>query len=112
VFHSSTEKMIEFQGQLPFAAIADPQKKLYAEFGADRKMSPLAAMSPRSWTTALNALARAPTLRGVTGKGEETMGLPSDFLIDSNGQILAVNYGKRVDEHWSVDEVLNLAKDR
>jgi hypothetical protein len=40
------------------------------------------------------------------------MGPPSDFLIDSNGQILAVNYGKRVDEHWSVDEVLNLAKDR
>jgi peroxiredoxin len=69
VFHSSTEKMIEFQGQLPFAAIADPQKKLYAEVGADRKMSPLAAMSPRSWATALNALARVHSSRSDGQRG-------------------------------------------
>ena len=39
VFHSSAATMLEFQGQLPFAVIADPGKKLYAEFGVGT-MSP------------------------------------------------------------------------
>src|SRR5258708_18226813 len=46
VFHSKRETMLEFQGELPFAAIADPDKKLYAEFGVG-KMSPLSAFDPR-----------------------------------------------------------------
>ena len=33
VFYSDTETMLGFQGSLPFATIADPEKKLYAEFG-------------------------------------------------------------------------------
>ena len=99
VFHSKRETMLEFQGQLPFDTIADPEKKLYAMFGANRKMSPFAALNPRSWATAINALARAPTLKGARGNGENTMGLPSDFLIDTDGRILAMNYGKRVDDH-------------
>src|SRR6266851_8166163 len=33
VFHSRRETMLDFQGALPFAAIADPEKKLYAVFG-------------------------------------------------------------------------------
>jgi peroxiredoxin len=40
VFHSKRETMLEFQGELPFAAVADPEKRLYAEFGIG-KMSPL-----------------------------------------------------------------------
>jgi peroxiredoxin len=111
VFHSTRETMLEFQGQLPFDTVADPEKELYAKFGADRKMSPLSALNPRSWIAAINALARAPTLKGVRGNGENPMGLPSDFLIDTAGKVLAVNYGKRVDDHWSVDRVLSLAKE-
>ncbi len=109
VFHSTRETMLEFQGQLPFDTVADPEKELYAKFGADRKMTPLSALNPRSWIAAINALARAPTLKGARGNGENTMGLPSDFLIDTDGEILAVNYGKRVDDHWSVDRVLSMA---
>lgn len=110
VFYSTRETMLEFQNMLPFAAIADPEKKLYGKFGADRRMSPLAALNPRSWFTALNAIARSPSLKGAKGNGESTMGLPSDFLIDPIGRILALNYGERVDDHWSVDQLLNLAK--
>jgi len=32
--------MLEFQGELPFAAIADPDKKLYAEFGVESSPRP------------------------------------------------------------------------
>jgi peroxiredoxin len=111
VFHSTRETMLEYQGQLPFDTIGDPEKELYAKFGADRKMSPLSALNPRSWIAAINALARAPSLKGARGNGENTLGLPSDFLIDTDGKILAVNYGKRVDDHWSADRVLSMAKE-
>ncbi len=113
VFHSSAETMLEFQGELPFAAIADPEKKLYAEFGVE-KMSPrvalMAALSSRSWLAAGRALRWAPRLRGAAGKGEEHLGLPADFLIGPAGWVLEAKYGKYVDDHWSVDELLALAK--
>src|SRR5680860_895118 len=46
VFHSSAETMLEFQGQLPFEAIADPGRKLYGEFGVEKKMSPHGSTKP------------------------------------------------------------------
>ena len=111
VFHSSVERMLEFQGGLPFAAIADPEKKLYAEFGVE-KMSFVAALraalSPRSWRAAWRALAQAPSLSGAAGRREEHLGLPADFLIGPDGRILAARYGRYVDDHWSVDELLDL----
>jgi peroxiredoxin len=59
VFHSSAQTMLEFQGELPFAAIADPEKQLYSQFGVE-KMSPMVALttalSPRSWLAAGRAL--------------------------------------------------------
>ena len=109
VFHSHRETMLEFQGELPFAAIADPDKKLYAEFGVG-KMSPLSAFDPRSWRAVYRALTRSPDLRGAMGKGEEHMGLPADFLIGSDGVILAAKYGACVDDHWSVDDLLALVR--
>src|ERR1700735_4422763 len=58
---------------------------------------------------ARRALMQAPSLRGAAGKGEEKLGLPAEFLIGADGRILAAKYGKIVDDHWSVDGVLNLA---
>jgi peroxiredoxin len=111
VFHSSADTMLEFQGGLPFAAIADPEKKLYAEFGVE-KMSPVAAfraaLSPRSWRAAARALTQASSLRGAVGRGEDHLGLPADFLIGSDGRILATRHGRYVDDHWSVEELLDL----
>jgi peroxiredoxin len=109
VFHSKRETMREFQGDLPFSAIADPEKKLYAEFGVG-KMSPLSAFDPRSWRAVYRALTRSPNLRGAMGGGEEHMSLPADFLIGPDGVILAAKRGAYVDDHWSVDELLALAR--
>lgn len=113
VFHSTAETMLEFQGQLPFAAIADPEKKIYADFGADRKMASTAALNPRMWWVASSALAqglRFNRLHGASGKGEEHAGLPAEFLISPSGRVVAAKYGKRIDDHWSVAELLDLAK--
>jgi peroxiredoxin len=107
VFHSSLETMLDLQGRLPFAAIADPAKVLYNEFGVGT-MSPLAALNPRSWRAAARALTQAESLRGATGRGEEHMGLPAEFLIAPDGRILAAKYGKYTDDHWAVDDLLQL----
>ena len=109
VFHSRRETMLDFQGALPFAAIADPDKTLYAAFGVG-SMSPLSAFDPRSWRAVYRALTRSPSLRGAMGRGEDHMGLPADFLIGSDGVVIAAKYGAFVDDHWSVDELLALAR--
>jgi hypothetical protein len=62
VFHSKRETMLDFQGELPFAAIADPEKKLYAEFGVGR-MIWLSAFDPRSWRAVYRALIAQPARR-------------------------------------------------
>jgi peroxiredoxin len=109
VFHSEPETMLGFQGALPFAAVADPARKLYAEFGVGT-MRYTSALKPRSWRAAARGLADAPSLRGIGSKGQSYLGLPADFLIGPDGTILAVNYGKYTDDHWPVDELLALAQ--
>ena len=37
-------------------------------------------------------------------------GLPADFLVGTGGRILAVKYGQHADDHWTVDELLALAR--
>jgi len=108
VFHSEPETMLSFQGELPFAAVADPGKRLYAEFGVGT-MPYTTALRPRSWRAAARGLAGAPSLRGIGSKGQSYLGLPADFLIGPDGTILAVKYGKYTDDHWAVDELLTLA---
>jgi hypothetical protein len=109
MFYSDAETMLAFQGALPFAAIADPEKKLYAEFGVG-VMPYTGAFKPRSWRAAARGLASAPSPRGVGSKGKSYLGLPADFLIGTDGTILAANHGKYTDDHWPVDELLALAR--
>jgi len=37
------------------------------------------------------------------------LGLPADFLVDAQGRIVACKYGAHADDHWEVDELLQLA---
>ncbi|WP_129663614.1 peroxiredoxin-like family protein [Phytoactinopolyspora endophytica] len=108
VFHSDAETMRELQADLPFAAVADPGKALYAEFGVQR-MSPWRILAPRSLRAVARGLRRRPSLRAVAGRGENHLGLPADFLIGADGRLLAVNYGAYIDDQWSVDELLGFA---
>ena len=109
VFYSEPEAMLGFQGALPFAAVADPGKKLYAEFGVGT-MPYTTALRLRSWRAAARGLASAPSMRGIGSKGQSYLGLPADFLIGPDGTILAAKYGKYTDDHWPVDELLALAQ--
>ena len=38
------------------------------------------------------------------------LGLPADFLIGTDGRVLACKYGKHIYDQWSVDDLLSHAR--
>jgi peroxiredoxin len=115
VFHSSAEDMLPFQDQLPFAVVADPGRALYREFGVTA--SPRALLHPKAWTAPLKPRVYPMILRAIRAggspaprHGETVLGLPADFLIGPDGRVRAVKHGQHASDHWSVDELLRLAR--
>ncbi|MEV6112537.1 peroxiredoxin-like family protein [Streptomyces sp. NPDC052109] len=115
VFHSPPEELREHTADLPFAVVADPDKRLYAEFGVEP--APRALLDPRVWGPILRAVARTtwailrgrergPASRPAGGR----LGLPADFLITADGSVLAAKYGEHAYDQWAVDELLRLAR--
>ncbi len=114
VFHSTVEEMLVHAADLPFAVIADPDKLLYRAFGVES--SPRALLDPRAWLPILRAIfdsllatirERRPVPPAHPRGGR--LGLPADFLIASDGRMIACKYGDHLYDQWSVDELLSLA---
>lgn len=115
LFHSPADELRPHTADLPFAVVADPGKRLYAEFGV--ASSPRALLDPRAWLPILRAIAfavigiltgtvRPPAASPQGGR----LGLPADFLVAPGGRVVACKYGAHVDDQWSVDEVLAEAR--
>ncbi|WP_406040178.1 AhpC/TSA family protein [Micromonospora sp. NBC_00898] len=113
LFHSPADELREHTEDLPFAVVADPDKRLYRKFGVEAAPRPM--LSPRAWLSILRAVLRSSwaVLRGrerppaaVPHGGR--FGLPADFLIAPDGRVLAAKYGEHVYDQWSVDELLSL----
>jgi peroxiredoxin len=109
VFHSPLAELAGYD--LPFAVIADPDKRLYAEFGVES--APRALLDPRAWRALLVGSLR--TTWAVLRRRERgpaampnggRLGLPADLLIGPDGRVLAVKYGEHADDQWSVGELL------
>ena len=115
VFHAPAAELRPHVADLPFAVIADPGKRLYAEFGVESARRAL--LAPRAWPAIARGVAAslwgivrhrrpAPALRPHGGR----FGLPADFLIAPDGRVLAVKYGEHASDHWPVSDVLALAR--
>ena len=112
-FYSPKEKMLDYQYEIAHPIVADPTHVLFDLFGVER--SRWAALHPRAWFTAAGGMLTGPT-NPFEGAAQD--GLPADFLImrsasqenDDRCKILALHYGTHVDDQWSVEEVLRLAK--
>lgn len=114
VFHSPAGELRTYATDLPFAVVADPAKRLYAEFGVES--SPRSLLHPRAWAPTARAVLhstwavlrgreRPPSRRQPGGR----LGLPADFLIAPDGRVLAAKYGEHAYDQWPVDELLALA---
>ena len=110
VFHSSAAELEQYQDQLPFDVVPDPDQELYRAYGVERGAR--AVLNPRFWAQVPGVLRgvlgdllhgrRAPRLRPTGGQ----LGLPADILIPPHGRVLAVKYGEHAYDQWSVDELL------
>ncbi|WP_329381301.1 AhpC/TSA family protein [Streptomyces sp. NBC_01351] len=116
VFHSAAEELREHVADFPFAVVADPDKRLYADFGVESSYRSL--LSPRAWWPILRAVGSG-AVEVVRGRGKlpsrtqenGRLGLPADFLIGPDGTVLARSYGEHVDDQWPVEKLLTLAEE-
>jgi hypothetical protein len=106
-FHSPADELRRHTAELPFAVVADPEKRTYVEYGVES--APRALLDPRAWGPivrgVLTGLLRRdpfPSSRPVGGR----LGLPADFLIAPDGRIVAGKHGVHAYDQWSVDEIL------
>lgn len=107
IFFQSSEE--DLQAQFPdryFAIIADANGHYYRQFGV--QTSVMSVLNPKSWIPAFTGLFKFGIK--LPKKGESPLGLPADFLIDEEGKIVAMSYGKHAYDQWSVDHLLNLVK--
>ncbi|HTK62580.1 MAG TPA: peroxiredoxin-like family protein [Pseudonocardia sp.] len=107
VFHSEASTLLEYQGDLPFDVIADPDKTLYREFGVESSIRSI--LHPRVAAASVRGIARGASIKGGATATEDRLSMPADFLIAPDGTVLAVKYGRHADDQWSVDELLALA---
>jgi hypothetical protein len=107
VFHSTKEALLKNQGDAPFDLIADPEKSLYRAFGVEKSVR--SVIHPGTWFPALKGVLSGRF--SLPAWGESPLGLPADFLIGKNGQVVACKYGKHAYDHWTVDEVIGLVRE-
>ena len=115
IFHSTIDELLHYERDLPFAVIADPDKRLCADFGVEG--SPRALLDPRAWLPIVRAVLHSVQQTIHEGRPVPpvmphggSLGLPADFLMASDGRVLALKYGRHADDQWSVDELLALVR--
>ncbi len=104
-FHSTDDELRRYVGELPFAVVADPAKALYAEFGvgsSPRSLLHPRALSPATLASAIRQGRRNMNMHPTGGH----LGLPADFLIGTDGRVVACKHGTHANDQWSVDELL------
>jgi peroxiredoxin len=110
VFHSDADRLRRYVTDLPFAMVADPDRKLYDEFGVHNSIR--GVLNRNAVSAAGRGMWQARSVRslaGALGAKENHLGLPADFLIAPDGTVVARKYGEHADDQWSVDELLRLA---
>lgn len=114
VFHSTAAALLPFAADLPFAVVADPEKRLYEQFGVESASRAL--LDPRAWGAVVRGVYRSARLIGRGARPLPSLnpaggrfGLPADFLIGRDGVVLACKYGAHAYDQWSVDHLLAVA---
>ena len=104
-FHSSQEDVAAFHSDLPFDAVGDREKHYYRQLGVESSWS---FVSPSAIRAALASVLHSNFGWKMTGG---PLGLPAEFLVKPDGRIKAAHYGKHAYDQWSVEILLDLARD-
>ena len=86
-------------------AVGDREKYYYRQFGVESSWS---FASPAAIRAALASILCGNFGRKITGG---PLGLPAEFLVAPDGCIKAAHYGKHAYDQWTIETLLNLARD-
>ncbi len=104
IFNSTPERILADLPNCPLNIVSDAEGHLYSEFGVGKAV--MAVFNPSVWPAAIRGAAKFGIQ--LPRDNETSWGLPADFLIDKDGLIAAVHYGKHANDQWSIDRLLNL----
>jgi peroxiredoxin len=112
VFRSTSERAQHHCGS-PYTVILDPTGELYRAFGVEFGTS--AVFGPHTILIALKNFVPGLLQRriGLPPSGQRTealLGIPADFLVGTDGRLVACEYGNHANDGWSVDELLARAR--
>jgi peroxiredoxin len=106
LMHNSKDKIEPIYKEVPgLHIIADKQKKFYRLY--DSAFTWKALFSWASWSITFKSLFKGYYPRFNRFQGG-IIAVPSDFLINEQGTIVNLHYGKHFGDTWSVSEVLSL----
>ena len=102
IFASEPEAVKRFvlQRPRPFLVVADPQHKLYEQYGIQKSL----AGKLKAITTRIKTLIQGLRLVGLAGLNTNNM-MPADFLIDGNGKIVEAHYGADAGDRIAFAEI-------
>lgn len=106
VFHSPIEDLRETVGAAPAVrVVGDPAREVYDAFGVEEDWTGIV-----SWATLAESVRGiASGLRWRPSMGRPSFsGLPADFLIGEEREVLATHYGDHFADLWTVDDVLRV----
>ncbi len=106
LFYSEDKYIKDNLSGMPFTLVGDPKRVWYNKFGVERSIK--AVINPFAWPYGMKGfvLKIGRILHMLPRKGESLVGLPAEFLIDSNGVLIEVKYGAHAYDQWTVDELL------
>lgn len=110
VFQSPPERIQHYVGQQepPFPLIPDPKRELYRLYAVESSWTGFL----RAWTVGITKVFRAVFGQGfLPGTVEgELHRIPADFLIDVEGHLVEVYYGKDIGDHLPLANLFNHAE--
>jgi peroxiredoxin Q/BCP len=110
MFESSNKKLsssVFHQGVNPWPLVGDPEKIIYKKYGVESSL--LKSINTLLNANPLKAKAEMKQFNLPEDKDADQNLIPADFFIDENFKIVKAHYGKHIDDHVSLDEILKFA---
>lgn len=107
VFESPDSSMLQHVGrqEAPFPLFANPLADLYTLYGVEVSEEKVQATIADSNTQTFVAEAAAEGFALTTEEGANMHRIPAEFLIDENGILQVVHYGRLVTDHLPLDVI-------
>jgi thioredoxin-dependent peroxiredoxin len=105
VYESTPEKMKEYLGDenYPFHFIADPDNTLYKKYYVEQSVSKFTKSLFNGLMT--KAMQGKKLFKKSISQDGHTTTIPSEFIIDENGNLSKVHYGRFVGDHLPIQEL-------